>query len=303
MIAEIFGIERVIVVIVVVAVLFGGTQIPKLARSLGSAQSEFKKGLSEGAKGDKDKDKDKDKATEETSAAKDERHAAALRAKHSILPRHPGSWRWPTPHGPCRVRSLSSSIKPSNTCAPPRWWSCPSICATAPSWSSRRCAWRSARSRHGARWGLRVCARPGCTPSSTACWPSPSPPRRSSPPCVPASTGTVVVEVVAVGLVRVSTLTRYVRVAAVPVDDADSALTSGAAGADARRFGPALARGLGYATGRTAERLPDAEAALRRSARHVSARWPGAEAALRRGTRRAVRHAARLARARRDNTT
>jgi hypothetical protein len=119
----------------------------------------------------------------------------------------------------------------------------------------------------------------------------------------PGLEGTVVVEIVAVGLVRVSTLTRYVRVAAVPVDDAASALTSGAAGADARRFGPALARGLGYATGRTAERLPDAEAALRRSARHVSARWPGAEAALRRGTRRAVRHAARLARARRDNTT
>ncbi len=50
--AEIFGIDGVIVLIVVIAVLFGSTQIPKLARSLGSAQSEFKKGLSEGAKGD-----------------------------------------------------------------------------------------------------------------------------------------------------------------------------------------------------------------------------------------------------------
>jgi sec-independent protein translocase protein TatA len=29
-------------------VLFGGSQIPKLARSLGSAQSQFKKGLEEG---------------------------------------------------------------------------------------------------------------------------------------------------------------------------------------------------------------------------------------------------------------
>lgn len=49
--AEIFGVDGVIVLIVVAAVLFGGTQIPKLARSLGSAQSEFKKGLADGAKG------------------------------------------------------------------------------------------------------------------------------------------------------------------------------------------------------------------------------------------------------------
>lgn len=49
MLAEIFGIDGVIVLIVVVAVLFGGSQIPKLARSLGSAHSEFKKGLAEGA--------------------------------------------------------------------------------------------------------------------------------------------------------------------------------------------------------------------------------------------------------------
>ncbi len=33
----------------VVLVLFGSTQIPKLARSLGSAQKEFKKGLDEGS--------------------------------------------------------------------------------------------------------------------------------------------------------------------------------------------------------------------------------------------------------------
>ncbi len=48
--AEIFGPDLIIVIIVVAVVLFGGAQIPKLARSLGSAQSEFKKGLSEGAK-------------------------------------------------------------------------------------------------------------------------------------------------------------------------------------------------------------------------------------------------------------
>jgi sec-independent protein translocase protein TatA len=47
--AEIFGLDGVIVVIVAVVVLFGGSQIPKLARSLGSAQKEFKNGLQEGA--------------------------------------------------------------------------------------------------------------------------------------------------------------------------------------------------------------------------------------------------------------
>jgi sec-independent protein translocase protein TatA len=49
MLAEIFGLDGVIVLIVVVLVLFGSTQIPKMARSLGSAQSQFKKGLAEGA--------------------------------------------------------------------------------------------------------------------------------------------------------------------------------------------------------------------------------------------------------------
>ena len=47
MLAEIFGLDGVVVLVLVAAVLFGGTQIPKLARSLGSARSEFKKGLAE----------------------------------------------------------------------------------------------------------------------------------------------------------------------------------------------------------------------------------------------------------------
>lgn len=38
-----------IIVALVVLVLFGGSQIPKLARSLGAAQKEFKQGLKEGA--------------------------------------------------------------------------------------------------------------------------------------------------------------------------------------------------------------------------------------------------------------
>lgn len=48
MLAEIFGLDGVIVVVVLVAVLFGSSQIPKLARSLGSAQKEFKQGLQDG---------------------------------------------------------------------------------------------------------------------------------------------------------------------------------------------------------------------------------------------------------------
>jgi sec-independent protein translocase protein TatA len=38
-----------IIVAAVVLVLFGGSQIPKLARSLGQAQKEFKQGLRDGA--------------------------------------------------------------------------------------------------------------------------------------------------------------------------------------------------------------------------------------------------------------
>jgi sec-independent protein translocase protein TatA len=53
--AELFGEQGIIVLIVVALVLFGSTQIPKLARSLGSAQKEFKKGLDHGAS-DADRD-------------------------------------------------------------------------------------------------------------------------------------------------------------------------------------------------------------------------------------------------------
>jgi sec-independent protein translocase protein TatA len=50
--ADLFGEQGIIVLIVVALVLFGSTQIPKLARSLGSAQKEFKKGLDEGGSDD-----------------------------------------------------------------------------------------------------------------------------------------------------------------------------------------------------------------------------------------------------------
>jgi sec-independent protein translocase protein TatA len=62
----------IIIILVVVVLVFGSSQLPKLARSLGSAQSEFKKGLSEGKKGDgADADADADKAAPGDAAAKD----------------------------------------------------------------------------------------------------------------------------------------------------------------------------------------------------------------------------------------
>ena len=54
MLAGLFDGPEVIVVLVVILVLFGGSRIPKLAKNLGQAQKEFKKGLAEGAKEDVD---------------------------------------------------------------------------------------------------------------------------------------------------------------------------------------------------------------------------------------------------------
>lgn len=45
-----------IIVVIVALLLFGGTQIPKLARSLGQAQKEFKQGLSDGQAEDAESD-------------------------------------------------------------------------------------------------------------------------------------------------------------------------------------------------------------------------------------------------------
>ncbi len=52
MLAFDLGAPEIIIILVVVLVLFGGSQIPKLARNLGQAQKEFKKGLDEAAKDD-----------------------------------------------------------------------------------------------------------------------------------------------------------------------------------------------------------------------------------------------------------
>ena len=57
------GPTELIIILVIVLVLFGSTRLPKLARSMGQASKEFKKGVSEGDKDDEGeataRDKDK----------------------------------------------------------------------------------------------------------------------------------------------------------------------------------------------------------------------------------------------------
>ena len=52
------GAPELLIVLVVILVLFGGAKLPKLARSLGQAQKEFKDGLSDGMEDDETKKSD-----------------------------------------------------------------------------------------------------------------------------------------------------------------------------------------------------------------------------------------------------
>jgi sec-independent protein translocase protein TatA len=66
MFAEFASPTEIIIVLVVILVLFGGAQLPKLAKNLGKAQKEFKEGLAEGLKSNDTKSSDA-KAAEKTS--------------------------------------------------------------------------------------------------------------------------------------------------------------------------------------------------------------------------------------------
>ena len=44
--------NELLIVLALAVLIFGGAKLPKLARSLGQAQNEFKQGLKEGAKDD-----------------------------------------------------------------------------------------------------------------------------------------------------------------------------------------------------------------------------------------------------------
>jgi sec-independent protein translocase protein TatA len=57
-----FGPTELIIVLLIVLLLFGGAKLPKLARSLGEASKEFKKGV-------EDKDKDKEASSDDGKTA------------------------------------------------------------------------------------------------------------------------------------------------------------------------------------------------------------------------------------------
>ena len=61
------GGPEAIIILVIVLVLFGGSQIPKLAKNLGRAQREFKDGIDEASKPQKATDTTATTATEATS--------------------------------------------------------------------------------------------------------------------------------------------------------------------------------------------------------------------------------------------
>jgi sec-independent protein translocase protein TatA len=50
------------IILLLVLLLFGGSKLPQLARGLGSAQREFRKGLEEGAADDKSDKSEKSKS-------------------------------------------------------------------------------------------------------------------------------------------------------------------------------------------------------------------------------------------------
>jgi sec-independent protein translocase protein TatA len=45
-----FGPTELVIVLLIVLVIFGGSKLPKLARSLGQAKNEFERGVAEGSK-------------------------------------------------------------------------------------------------------------------------------------------------------------------------------------------------------------------------------------------------------------
>ena len=57
------GAPEIIGILIIVLLLFGSTKLPKLARSLGEASKEFKKGVEDGQKDDSKDSKESDKSS------------------------------------------------------------------------------------------------------------------------------------------------------------------------------------------------------------------------------------------------
>ena len=57
------GTQELIIVAIVAVVLFGGSQLPNLARNLGRAQRELQEGMAEGSKEDTDETENKDESS------------------------------------------------------------------------------------------------------------------------------------------------------------------------------------------------------------------------------------------------
>jgi sec-independent protein translocase protein TatA len=57
MLGSTIGPTEILIILGIILLIFGSTQLPKLARSMGQAQKEFKKGVSEGATDDDEEEK------------------------------------------------------------------------------------------------------------------------------------------------------------------------------------------------------------------------------------------------------
>jgi sec-independent protein translocase protein TatA len=69
-----------IIVLVLVLLVFGGSQLPKLAKNLGKAQKEFKDGLAEGSVEKPDSEKSPEELAAELAAARKEAAEAKAQA-------------------------------------------------------------------------------------------------------------------------------------------------------------------------------------------------------------------------------
>ncbi len=63
------GTGELIIILLIVLLVFGGAKLPKLARSLGEAQREFKQGLSEGAGSDAKSESTRSESTSDDESA------------------------------------------------------------------------------------------------------------------------------------------------------------------------------------------------------------------------------------------